>query len=135
MKVSFNQCLRINHTAVRYYATAIILALLFLFSCVHDPVSDPNQAEISFKNDVQLVLSGSCQNTGCHGAADYSEFPLITYNDVINYGEVKAGKPDKSKIYKSISGNGEEKMPPTWNLPDDQIQIVYNWILQGAKDN
>lgn len=114
------------------FLSVSLFSILF-YSCVHDSLI--KSTEVSFKNDVQLVLAGNCQTSGCHSSTNYSEFPLITYDDVMNFGEVVAGKPDHSKIYKSIKGNSNEMMPPAGPMSDAQIQIVYDWILQGAKNN
>jgi hypothetical protein len=53
--------------------------------------------------------------------------------------DVKAGKPNKSKLYQVItaSQNSEEFMPrsPYPALTERNIKLIYIWIAQGAKDN
>ncbi len=111
--------------------------ILFFSACQHPGVISPNQSEISFKNEVQPIIIGNCTMAGCHGASTGGEesFPLMTYEDVINHGEINSTKPEKTKFYKSITGKSEEAMPPDGPMSDTQILIIYNWIAQGAKNN
>ncbi|GDX51712.1 hypothetical protein LBMAG27_07590 [Bacteroidota bacterium] len=111
----------------------ITISIAMYCSCTHDSLVKPK--EVSFKNDVLLVIAGNCQTSGCHGATGFSNFPLVTYEDVINNGDVESGKPNSSKIYKSINGQTGDLMPPSGVLSAVQIQIVHDWIEQGAKNN
>ena len=52
-------------------------------------------------------------------------------------GLVKAGNPTKSRLYTSVTNNGgEDRMPPSGRTPLNQTQIdlIYKWIQQGAKN-
>jgi len=44
-------------------------------------------------------------------------------------------KPEESQLYKALIGDGHRLMPPNGPLPDEQIQLFFDWISQGAKDN
>jgi hypothetical protein len=48
---------------------------------------------------------------------------------------VSVGKPFDSKLYNVITNLSFNKMPPAGNMSDDQIKVIYIWILQGAKEN
>ena len=104
-------------------------------SCIHK-TDLTGLKEVSFSNDIQAIIGGNCTQSGCHDGV--SEFPLFTYNDVMNNGEITAGDAHGSKLYLTISNHGfEERMPPD-PLPllsTDQIKLVYLWIEQGAKNN
>ena len=114
---------------------ALFAITLIISACEHKSIIDPTQSEVSFKNDVQLVLSGNCQSSGCHDATNFSEFPLMTYDDLTNNGLVESGHADRSKIYKALIGEGGDNMPPSGPLPDAQIKVIHDWIEQGAKNN
>lgn len=127
-----------NKHAKFFFCTSVLLLILINFTnCTHMQIVNPNQPAVSFKDEVQPVLVGNCTTSGCHGASTGGEhlFPLLTYDDVINYGGISAGKPEKSNLYKAITGKGENRMPPNGAMPDAQISIIYNWIAQGAKNN
>jgi len=101
-------------------------------------VCDPDT--VYFANDILPLLSSSCGIAGCHDAATAKEGVVMTdYNSIINTGDVKKGKPGKSKLYKVlISSDPEEKMPPAGSgisMSADQINMIYTWISQGAQNN
>ena len=51
---------------------------------------------------------------------------------------ITAGSPEKSKLYKTLKTlNEEDIMPkkPYNELTEKQIQLIYVWIGQGAKNN
>ncbi|MEI7801939.1 MAG: hypothetical protein WCI97_04795 [Bacteroidota bacterium] len=127
-----------NNLAKFFFGSSILLLVIFYFTdCTNKQIVNPNQPAVSFKDEVQPILIGNCTTSGCHGAStgNGESFPLMTYNDVINYGGISAGKPEKSGLYKSIIGKAESPMPPNGPMPDAQISIIYNWIAQGAKNN
>ena len=112
-----------------------VLAAMFSVSCKHDPVITPEPA-VKFSTDVQpIILSNCASQSGCHGSIDHEEFELLTYNDVMDH--VKPGDARGSKLYKVITGHGEERMPPPPNaaLTDHQVKAIYIWIMQGAQNN
>lgn len=122
---------------IRYAIFYLCIGVFLLSACIHAPIVPPYQSAVSFKNDVQPVLIGNCTSAGCHDATAGGEqvFSLITYDDVINNGGIQAGKPAKSKLYRAISGKGDNLMPPNGKMADSQISVIYIWIEQGAKNN
>ncbi len=121
----------------KYFLKIIITAFVLsssIISCKHEPDLS-GIPEISFANDIQAIISGNCAMNGCHANDAQSEFPLTSYNDVMNHGEVKPGNAHDSKIYEVLLENGDDKMPPNGNLTEIQIKKIYLWIEQGAKDN
>lgn len=123
------------------YKVVHSLPFLFIFlftSCIHKPDLD-SLKDVSFANDIQPIIAGNCTQSGCHDATGGDElFPLITYDDVMNYGEIKAGSAHGSKLYQAISNHGFEELmppPPRPMLSSDQIKLIYVWIEKGAKNN
>ena len=62
------------------------------------------------------------------GGVNLTTFAAVTKS-------VKAGEPDKSRLYKSLLGKGARQMPPKSSLADQEIDLVKAWIAAGAKDN
>lgn len=58
---------------------------------------------------------------------------LENYDDIVGY--VTPSNPEESVLYKSLIGDGEHLMPPDGPLSDETIQLFYDWIEQGAKNN
>jgi len=117
--------------------TIIVITFLgiLLNSCKHEPILPPGTPDVSFKTDVQVIISSKC-TYACHKGND--EGPsLIVYNDVHNL--VKDFKPMESKLYKVITAHSslQNLMPPKPDQPinKSQIDIISIWILQGARDN
>ncbi|MEO6884008.1 MAG: c-type cytochrome domain-containing protein [Bacteroidia bacterium] len=117
------------------------VSLLFvsLIACKHEPVV-PNSPIISFSNDVQPIIIGNCTQSSCHGngSGRDSDRALLTYNEVINYGQITPGNAQNSQLYTDIAPKGtQQQMPPTPTpeLSNQQILTIYLWILQGAKNN
>ena len=117
--------------------TSVAALGLFMLSCKHEVVT-PTSPVVSFATDVNPIIIGNCTQARCHGDVDPAEFPLLTYDDVIQHGHVKPGNADNSRLFNSIAKlNGENVMPqePYKRLSDKQIQIIYLWIMQGAQNN
>jgi len=90
---------------------------------------------VYFVNDVLPVLQSSCAVSGCHDAYSAEEGVIMTdYVHIMETGHVKPHKPHSSKLYKVITGGGEESMPPSGRpqLTTGQIDLIYKWIDQGA---
>lgn len=115
-----------------------LFGLVFMGSCITqqvDPTAD--LPAVSYQTDISPIVSANCTQSGCHGTND-RQFSLTSYDDVIQRCDVKAGKPHDSKLYEVIRlYTGESAMPPGPNEPltDEQIGLIYVWILQGAKNN
>ena len=85
--------------------------------------------------NTHAIFQQSCFN--CHGTdGAYKETLLIEHNELITEnGPVVPGKPEASRLYKRLLGEGGQLMPlggPP--LPNSQIEAVKNWILAGAPD-
>lgn len=104
-----------------------------IYGSSHDTIKD----SICFAEEILPIIISNCANKpGCHTAnAGGEPNALLNYSDVMQY--VHVGNPPQSNLYQSITGNGQDIMPPYGNttLTAAQIQLIYNWILPGAKNN
>lgn len=104
---------------------------VFATGCTHDPVI-PDSPAISFSEQIQPIVVANCGSAGCHDGDE--EFSLWTYEEIA--GKVTPGDARASEIYKAmVALEGENAMPPNGPLSDQQINLIYSWIMQGAKNN
>ncbi len=114
----------------------LVLLELFFSSCKHK-TEFQNIPEVKYSTDIAPIISSNCTFSGCHGSASTESFDLLSYEHVIAAG-IKSGKPNTSKLYQSLKSYNTEKMMPKkpYNyLTEKQIQLIYLWIGQGAKNN
>lgn len=93
--------------------------------------------EICFTAQIMPIFISNCAMSGCHDAKSKREgYDLSSYDSIIKKGIIK-GDAAKSKIYKVLLANGESRMPPApmQALSADKIQLIANWINQGAKNS
>jgi hypothetical protein len=93
------------------------------------PVQEAAAGEVSFSRDIWPVIEEFALEA--HGGS--GGVFLESYEDIMNY--VVPGEPENSRLYKALIGDGERQMPPTGRLPDEIIQLFYDWIAQGAPNN
>jgi len=87
------------------------------------------------EHPVQAVLKANC--APCHNDSSRSGGLTITSRETILAGgnrgiAVRPGDPDKSLLFQAVAQSGNLKMPPGRKLPDEQIEIIRNWIADGA---
>ena len=90
----------------------------------------------SFAADVLPIFEAKC--TVCHGTLggwDASSYESVM-NTGVNAPVVIPGDPENSLLAHKILGTQEEGtiMPPTGPLPDDEIQVILDWIAAGAPE-
>lgn len=93
---------------------------------------------VYFQNKVLPLLNSSCAMSGCHDAISHKDgVNLTTYSNILATGGVRPGNPAGSKLYKVLNETGGDRMPPPPAAAFTQAQkdIIYKWILQGAKNN
>ena len=130
------QATRITNNLMKIYVTLFILttsAILFL-SCAHK-VDVPLTPTVSFSKDVLPVFIGNCDQPGCHSGNRRK--PLDNYSYIMSYGQVTPYNAVGSKIYKVMSARGifTSRMPPSGVMNEGDLQNIYIWIQQGAKNN
>ena len=99
-----------------------------------EPAEEPTgkteeMTEVSFSEDVWPILEKFA--LAAHGGK--GGVFLESYTDIMNY--VEPGDPEGSLLYQALIGDGMKQMPPGNPLPDELINVIYNWIEQGAKEN
>jgi len=94
---------------------------------------------IYFQNTVLPLLQSSCAIQDCHDVNGASEGVILTdYTQVMNTGGIQPGNPQDSEIYEKMTEDDPDKImppPPRSPLTAAQTNLVYQWILQGAKNN
>jgi uncharacterized membrane protein len=126
-------------------AISLMIIAFATVTCTHDPyyLSDPNPIvtencdpdTVYFVNDVLPMLQSNCAVSGCHDASTGEAGVMMTdYVNIVETGHVKPHKPKSNRLYKVITGGGEEPMPPSGRtqLTKEQTDLVYKWIDQGA---
>jgi len=130
----------------------LVIALL-LFSCKHQVIFPGDKGNgtgtdstgtdssgnssgdtlVCFEGEILPIFQTSCAKSGCHDAGTHEEgYVLDSYQNITKNG-IKPGNPNGSKIYEVIV-SGE--MPPSGNpkLTKDQVSLIKQWIVEGAKN-
>ena len=116
--------------------------------------ANSQQSPVDFPTQIQPVFSANCAISGCHTGetlpfGGYSGGGLIlsendAYDQLVEvvskldpdrFVRVKTGEPDKSLLIMKLEGDTEAGagMPLGESpLPDATIQIIRDWIAQGA---
>lgn len=93
------------------------------------PTEEVMAAEVSFSKDIWPVIESFALKA--HGGT--GGVFLESYEDIMKY--VVPGDPKASMLYKRLTADGVAQMPPTGPLPAATVQLFYDWIMQGAKNN
>lgn len=143
--------------ALRLQMIAFVLILVMNLSCKDagtEPTgtNGPPPAEISFSQQIQPIFnSNGC--VSCHGGSGGLFLTAgQSYNNLVNVNaqagcttkkRVLPGNPNESVLYIRISANTPDtecgpnsRMPQgSPRLPQSTIDLVREWIAQGAKNN
>jgi mono/diheme cytochrome c family protein len=81
------------------------------------------------------ILKTNCFE--CHGAAKRSGLDMRTHESLMTAAQRQGDRPAraaKSRLYLYASQSGTVKMPPPPNekLDEDDLKILYDWILAGG---
>jgi hypothetical protein len=120
------------HSWKRRAVHALVVPLLLLAACQHDPVSPTDQPTICFTTQVLPIFQSNCAKSGCHAGDGGRGLNLATADGILR--EVTPGQPLKSRAYTAMFDVWGGIMPPSPNAPVSAAarQIVELWILQGA---
>ena len=105
---------------------------------VFDDPAAAGRPSPSFSADISPILTNRCATAGCHVAGGPHGVDLRTYDSVMKGGDdgdiVIAGNARESEVVKQIV---QGRMPPAPNEPLDpaEIQLIIDWINEGAKNN
>jgi hypothetical protein len=111
-------------------------------------VTPPANMTISFSADVQPIFTRSCAKGGCHaGTATAQGLNLEAGKSYVNLvrvpstevslNRVEPGRIDLSYLINKLEGTGIGDQMPQGGpfLPDAEVQVIKDWIAQGALDN
>jgi mono/diheme cytochrome c family protein len=93
-------------------------------------------ANVSFTDDIMPIFESRCMN--CHGQERLEEgLSLRTYSDMMagskNGAVVVPGNASNSLLAQLVSNQKMPKRGPKLTPP--QVQLIIDWINQGAPDN
>ena len=123
-----------------YTITYIVLAIIILLTACTDMGDDitapppPSPGLLLVWADVSPIFNSSC--IGCHGGS--GGLYLDTYANIVqggNHGAVIiTGLADSSLIVQALEGTTTliPQMPLGGSLPPDSIQVIRQWIDDGA---
>jgi cytochrome c551/c552 len=106
------------------------------FPCDQGTIVECDSNLVYFQRDVLPILVSNCAISGCHDQASATNGVILdSYEDVMN--QVQSNLPDESNLYRVITSTDPAEVmpiPPTSPLSSDQIQIIRDWIEEGALD-
>lgn len=115
-------------------------AIIFL-SC-SDKGTDPENRppQISYAQQIQPIFNASCGGSQCHIGGTANGLSLSSYSSLMQGGNSGAvvipGNPDNSIIIRRLEGDITPQMPFGRSpLPQATIQLIRDWIAEGAHDN
>ena len=134
---------RINVGTVSLFVVGL---MVWLFGCgsaikelglVFDSPADAGRPSPSFSADIAPILTKRCATAKCHVVDGPHDIDLRTYDTLMKGGDegdiVIAGNARESEIVEEIA---EGKMPPKGApLNAAQIQLIIDWINEGAQNN
>lgn len=96
--------------------------------------------DISFNNDVLPILVQQCATEACHsgqnpeGNLNLEAAFAFTELTTGNGGYVDTLNPDLSLLYAQMNSLSDP-MPPEGRLDDCILELILDWISQGAREN
>ncbi len=126
--------------AVARYLVLICAGVYVFFagSCQHKSYELPldkrtGDPSLCFDRDILPIFLSQCATSGCHDKAEHEKgYILDSYENIVKKG-IAPGNPIGSRIYESILGYTEERMPAEAPpLSDAQISLIERWIRAGA---
>lgn len=94
---------------------------------------------VYFQNTILPLFISNCAKSGCHDAATAQEGIILnSYTNIMGSGEIEPGDASEGDIMEVITENDpDDRMPPPPNQPlsSQQINMIAQWINQGAQNN
>lgn len=133
-------------------------------SCSHEPVVDPTDPTdptnpidttgnpidttdpgtpcdpniVYFNTQILPLLKSNCAKSGCHDAITHEEDIILdSYENVMSSDVIAPFNLDDSDLFDKITEDDSDKVmppPPNQRLSGEQIGLIAQWILQGAKN-
>lgn len=93
---------------------------------------------VYFERDVLPVLISNCAKSGCHDETTRADGVVLTsFENTFSTGDVIPGDPEESDLYERlVEDRLQRRMPPAPAAPlaQDQIDLIFTWISQGAQN-
>jgi hypothetical protein len=97
-----------------------------------------DSSKVYFDLQILPILQSNCAFSGCHDAASAQDGVVLTdYESVMRTADVRPFNPSGSDLYEAITEDREDKRmppPPRTPLTAMQIDLIRQWIIQGAPD-
>jgi hypothetical protein len=137
-----------NRTILFFTKTSLLCLFTVSLAVAFGACGTPTPSEIRFSEIRQKVFSEhGCTFSSCHGAgaAAYLNLEQSPYNALVGVKSsidpdktlVIAGNPEESLLYQLLQGSvgAIRQMPVGSQLPQDKLDLVRDWIAQGAKND
>ena len=101
--------------------------ILYLFL-----VSTLSFMAVDYNTEIQPIFNDNCGN--CHLGSSSGGLNLSDYNNLMSSDVVIPGNHQNSELYDRITRLDSEQgdMPPTGSLSQEQIDLIAQWIDEGA---
>ncbi|MCK9426375.1 MAG: hypothetical protein M0Q21_10085 [Ignavibacteriaceae bacterium] len=132
----------------------VLFLLISLVGCkvIVEPEASnslPDNSAATFSTIQKEVFNVSCALSGCHSGTDaaagmdlsadkaFNNLVNVSSTSNTNFVRVQPGNSANSFIIKRLRNTGESSgiMPPSGKLSENAIQLVENWINNGAKND
>ncbi len=116
----------------------ILFSVVVMISCTHKP--QEVAPAVSFSVDIIPIFKASCAiNGSCHLGANSANDEInfdssVAYNTIVSKRLVITANPTASLLYVEISTGIMPKAPYS-ALSTSQINLILDWIKQGASNN
>ena len=94
-------------------------------------------AQVDYNLKIQPIFNQNC--ISCHISGHSSGLNLTSYAEMIKGGNsgvvVKAGDSANSLVIQRLEGSVSSQMPPSGALADSTIDLIKQWINEGAAEN
>ena len=128
-----------TNNSLYYFVPILLLCSIGTFSCNHKTQELPTPT-VGFNREIIPILQASCAiNSNCHSGVHNSGSNInfdsgTAYNNIISRQLVITSSPAASLLFVEVSTGIMPKAPYT-PLSGTDINILLNWIKQGAKNN
>ena len=133
-------------TAIGLYTTACTREPVYIGEILVDPgdtiVNPPDPIlhpcdpdSVYFNTQLLPLLASNCALSGCHDVQSHEDGIILNnYANTRATGRISLTNPTSSKLYRVLTANGGDKMPPPPMTPftAEQRQLLLLWIQQGA---
>ena len=141
----------------------LVLSIFLMSSCKHQPTVYPLTSDIGtddttanggglnggsnncdpntvyFQQQILPMIISNCAKSGCHNTEDHQEGIILnSYASIMSDGDIRSGNPGGSDLYQVITETDPDNImppPPHPALSSSQVNLVYQWIQQGAQNN